>query len=172
MDMERALGQFVTEIGVVENVMFETILAVVTEAANEVHKKFYSQTFGPKVEMLEKITKHAAFDEHRAGIVHLVRMLKMLVSQRNNIVHGETFHITRRRESKTFRVGFTRKNLAPWTDFDFVGNAENIFTTEQIDKVVTDCIAVKTDLNWIRNKVVKSLTGVEPPYVTHSFELD
>ena len=76
----RALGQFVsTEIGEVENVMFETILAVATETANEIHQKFYSQTFGPKVDMLEKITKHPAFDEHRGGIVHLIGMLKVLI---------------------------------------------------------------------------------------------
>lgn len=142
--MERALGRFVTEVGEVENVMFETILAVATENANEVHKKFYSLTFGPKVEMLEKIVQHTAFDEHRTAIDHLIGMLKTLVSQRNNIIHGETFYINRGGGSETFRV--SRRNLTPWKDFDFKGNAENIFTTEQIEKVITDCIAIKTDL--------------------------
>jgi hypothetical protein len=99
-------------------------------------------------------------------------MLRKLTSQRNNIIHGETFHITRSGESKVFRVGFTRKNLAPWKDFDFKGNAENIFTAEQIQSVIHDCIAIKTDLDLIRQKVIMKLTGHQPPYLTHTFELD
>jgi hypothetical protein len=130
-----ALGRFVTEVGEVENVMFETILAVAQEDANEVHRRFYQETFGPKVKMLEERIKHDAFDEHREGVDYLVSMLRKLASQRNNIIHGETFHLTRRGESKVFRVGFTQKNLTPWKDFDFKGNAENIFTADQIEDV-------------------------------------
>ena len=171
-EMIVALGRFVTEVGEVENVMFETILAVTAEDANDVHRRFYQETFGPKVKMLEERVMHDAFDEHRGGVDHLVSMLKKLVSQRNNIIHGETFYVTRRGESKVFRVGFTRKNLTPWRDFDFKGNAENIFTVDQIDDVYTDCIAIKTDLDLIRQKVIKKLTGYQPPYVTHAFELE
>ena len=44
------LGRFVTEVGDVEYVMFiETILAVTEEGANEVHRRFYQETFAPKV---------------------------------------------------------------------------------------------------------------------------
>ena len=102
-----ALGEFVTAVGEVEYVMFETILAVAEEAANDVHRAFYKETFGPKVEMLAKRLEHSAFDEHRAGVDHLIGMLRKLTSQRNNIIHGETFYITRGAESKIFRVGFT-----------------------------------------------------------------
>src|SRR5205823_6170227 len=91
------------------------------EDANEVHRAFYNETFGPKVTMLEKRLEHSAFDEHRAGLNHLIRMLRKLTSQRNNIIHGETFDITRRIETKVFRVGFTRKNLTPWKDFNLEG---------------------------------------------------
>ena len=52
--MVGALGRFVTEVGEVENVMFETILAVAQEDANEIHRRFYQETFGPKVKMLEE----------------------------------------------------------------------------------------------------------------------
>ena len=137
-EMIEALGRFVTEVGDVEYVMFETILAVATEEdANEVHRAFYNETFGPKVAMLEKRLEHSAFDEHRDGLNHLIRMLRKLTSQRNNIIHGETFNITRRNETKVFRVGFTRKNLTPWKDFkSFEGNAENIFTSDQISDVI------------------------------------
>ena len=171
-EMVVALGRFVTEVGEVENVMFETILAVAEEDANEVHRRFYQETLAPKVKMLEEQVKHDAFDERREGVDHLVLMLSKLTSQRNNIIHGETFHITRRGESKVFRVGFTRKKLTPWKDFDFKGNAENIFTTDQIEDVIVDCIAIKTDLDLIRQKVIKKLTGHQPPYLTHTFELD
>jgi hypothetical protein len=149
-EMVLALGRFVTEVGEVENVMFETILAVAQEYANEVHRRFYQETFGPKVKMLEGRVKHDAFDEHREGVDYLVAMLRKLTSQRNNIIHGETFHLTRRGETKVFRVGFTRKNLTPWKNFDFKGNAENIFTADQIEDVTFDCIAIKTDLDLIR----------------------
>jgi len=71
-----------------------------------------------------------------------------------------------------FRVGFTRKNLTPWKDFNFEGNAENIFTSDQIGDVNSDCIAIKTDLDLIRQKVIKKLTGRQPPYLSHSFEID
>ena len=171
-EMVVALGSFVTEVGEVENVMFETILVVAQEDANEVHRRFYQETFGPKVKMLEERVKHDAFDGHRQGVDHLVSMLRKLASQRNNIIHGETFYLTRRGESKVFRVGFTRKNLTPWKDFDFKGNAENIFTVDQIQDVIFDCIAIKTDLDLIRQKVIKKLTGHQPPYVTHAFELE
>ncbi len=170
--MYEALGRFVTEVGDVENVMFETILAVADENANEVHRRFYSETFAPKVKILDDRVKHDAFDEHREGVDHLISMLRKLASQRNNIIHGETFYITRRGESKVFRVGFTRKNLTPWECFDFNGNAENIFTADQIEDVIADCIAIKTDLDLIRQKVIKELTGHQPPYLTHTFELD
>jgi hypothetical protein len=166
-----ALGEFVTAVGEVEYVMFETILAVAEEAANDVHRAFYKETFGPKVEMLAKRLEHSAFDEHRAGVDHLIGMLRKLTSQRNNIIHGETFYITRGAESKIFRVGFTRKNLTPWQGFDFRGNASNIFTSEQIGDAISDCIAIKTDLDLIRKKVIKKLTGYEPPYLSHHFEM-
>jgi len=173
-EMIKALGGFVTEVGEVEYVMFQTILAVADEDANEVHRAFYNETFGPKVTMLEKRLEHSAFDEHRAGLNHLIGMLKKLTSQRNNIIHGETFYITRksRNETKVFRVGFTRKNLTPWKDFNFEGNAENIFTSDQIGDVNSDCIAIKTDLDLIRQKVIKKLTGYRPPYLTHVYEID
>jgi hypothetical protein len=171
-EMIGALGQFVTELGDVENVMFETILAVAGEDTNEVHRAFYNETFGPKVTMLEERLEHSAFDEHRAGLNQLIRVLRKLTSRRNNIIHGETFDITRRTETKVFRVGFTRKNLTPWKDFDFEGNAENIFTSDQINDVISVCIAIKTDLDLIRQKVIKKLTGRQPPYLSHSFEID
>jgi len=171
-EMIEALGRFVTEVGDVEYVMFETILAVAKEDANEVHRAFYNETFGPKVTMLEMRLEHSAFDEHQAGLNHLIRMLRKLTSQRNNIIHGETFNITRRNETKVFRVGFTRKNLSPWKDFNFEGNAENIFTSDQINDVIIDCIAIKTDLDLIRQKVIKKLTGRQPPYLSHIFEID
>jgi hypothetical protein len=171
-EMIEALGQFVTEVGDVEHVMFETILAVAEEDANETHRVFYNETFGPKVAMLEKRLKHNAFDEHRAGLNHSIQMLRKLTWQRNNIIHGETFNITRRNETKVFRVGFTRKNLTPWKDFKFEGNAENIFTSDQINDVISDCIAIKTDLDLIRQKVIKKLTGHQPPYLSHIFEID
>lgn len=159
-EMIEALGQFMTEVGEVENVMFETILADAKEDPNEVHRAFYSETFGPKLEMLQKRLKHSAFDEHRADLDHLIQRLRKLVPQRNNIVHGETFQVTRRstNETKVFRVGFTRKNLKPWENFNFEGNAENMFTSEQINDVSSDCIAIKTDLDLIRQKVIKKLT--------------
>jgi hypothetical protein len=174
-EMIEVLGGFVTEVGEVEYVMFQTILAVADEDANEVHRAFYNETFGPKVTMLEKRLEHSAFDEHRAGLNHLIGMLRKLTSQRNNIIHGETFYISRRstNEEKAFRVGFTRKNLKPWKDFkNFEGNAKNIFTSDQIGDVITDCIAIKTDLDLIRQKVIKKLTGNQPPYLTHTFEID
>jgi hypothetical protein len=149
----------VTEVGDVEYVMFATILAVTAEKdANEVHRAFYNETFGPKVAMPEKRLEHSAFDEHQDGLNHLIRMLRKLTTQRNNIIHGEIFYLTRRNETKVFRVGFTRKNLKPWKDFSFKGNAENIFTSDQINKVITDCIAIKTDLDLIRQKV-RSIQG-------------
>jgi hypothetical protein len=40
----------VTEVGDVEYVMFETILAVAEEDANEVHRIFYNETFEPQGE--------------------------------------------------------------------------------------------------------------------------
>jgi hypothetical protein len=171
-EMIEALGRFVTEVGDVEEVMFETILAVAEEDANEVHRAFYSETFGPKVTMLEGRLEHSAFDEHQADLNHLIRMLRKLASQRNNIIHGETFYGTRRNETKVFRVGFTRKNLTPWKDFNFEGNAENIFTSDQINNVISDCVAIKTDLDLIQQKVIKKLTGHQPPYRSHSFEID
>jgi hypothetical protein len=171
-EMIEALGRFVTEVGDVEYVMFETILAVAEEDANEVHRIFYNETFEPKVRMLEKRLEHSAFDEHRAGLNHLIRMLRKLTSQRNNIIHGETFHLTRRNETKVFRVGFTRKNLTPWKDFNFEGNAENIFTSDQINDVILDCIAIRTDLDLIRQEVIKKLTGHQPPYLSHIFEIN
>ncbi len=122
--------------------------------------------------MLEKRLEHSAFDEHRAGLNYLIRMLRKLTSQRNNIIHGETFDITRKNETKVFRVGFTRKNLTPWKDFNFEGNAENIFTSDQINDVICDCIATKTDLDLIRQKVIKKLTGHQPPYLSHTSEID
>jgi hypothetical protein len=106
-EMIQALGGFVTEVGDVEYVMFETILAVAEEDANEVHRAFYNETFGRKVTMLERRLEQSAFDEHQASLNHLIRMLRKLTSQRNNIIHGETFTITRRNETKVFRVGFT-----------------------------------------------------------------
>ena len=123
-EMTRVLGAFLTEVGDVEYVMFETILAVAT---NDVHAAFYNETFGGKVTMLEERLKHSAFDKHRASLNHLLRMLKKLNLQRNNIIHGETFVITPRRrgETKVFRVGFTRKNFKPWKNFKFKGNAKN-----------------------------------------------
>jgi hypothetical protein len=174
-EMIRALGAFVTEVGDVEYVMFRTILVVAKEDANEVHRVFYNKTFGPKVTMLEKRLEHSAFDEHRTSLDHLIQMSKKLTLQRNNIIHGETFYISRRstNEHKAFRVGFTRKNLQPWKDFkNFEGNAENIFTADQIGDVITDCIAIKTDLDLIRQKVIKKLTGYQPPYLTHAYEID
>jgi hypothetical protein len=171
-EMQITLGWFLTEVGDVEHVMFETILAVATEDANIVHKQFYEKTFGPKFQMLESAVKHAAFDEHREGIDHLMKMLRNLIPQRNNIVHGETFYISRRDEFKAFRVGFTRRNTAPWKNFDFKGNAENIFTADQIEGVANDCKAIKTDLDLIRQKVILKLTGSRPPYLTHCFEID
>jgi hypothetical protein len=170
--MVEALGGFVTEVGDLEYVMFETILAVAEEDANEVHRDLYSETFGHKVTMLEKRLEYSAFDEHRASLIYLIEMLRKLTSQRNNIIHGETFYITRRNETKVFRVGFTRKNLRPWKDFNFEGNAENIFTSDQIKDVISDCIAIKTDLDLIRQKVIKKLTGHQPPYLTHTFEIE
>ena len=117
--------------------MFETILAVAEEDANGLYRAFYNETFGLKVAMLEKRLEHSAFDEHRASLNHLIRMLSKLTSQRNNIIHGETFYITRKNEHKVFRVGFIRKNLTPWKDFkSFEGNAENIFTSDQISDVI------------------------------------
>ena len=121
--------------------------------------------------MLETWLEHSAFDEHRAGVDHLIGMLRKLTSQRNNIIHGESVYITRGAEFKIFRVGFTRKNLTPWKDFDFRGNASNIFTSGQIDDATNDCIAIKTDLNFIRKKVIKRLTGHEPPYLRRVFEM-
>jgi hypothetical protein len=171
-EMVVALGHFVTEVGEVESVMFETILAVAQEDADDLRLRFYRETFGPKVKMLEERVKHEAFDEHREGVNYLVSMLRKLTSQRNNIIHGETFHLTRRGESKVFRVGFTRKNLTPWKDFDFKGNAENIFTADQIVDVIFVCVAIRTDLDLIRQKVIERLTGHQPPYVTHTFELE
>ena len=174
-EMTLALGAFVTEVGDVEYVMFETILVVGEGEPNDVHRAFYSEPFGPKVTMLEKRLEHSAFDEHRANLDHLLQMLKKLTSQRNNIIHGETFNISRRstNEHKAFRVGFTRKNVTPWKDFkNFEGNAENIFTSDQIRRVITDCIAIKTDLDLIRQKVTKKLTGYRPPYLSHDFEID
>ena len=171
-EMILALGQFVTSVGEAENVMFETILAVADEDANDVHREFYKETFGPKVEMLATRLEHSAFDEHRTDVDHLIGMLRKLTSQRNNIIHGETFHIIRGAETKIFRVGFTRKNLKPWKDFDFRGNANNIFTSDQIGDAITDCIAIKTDLDLIRKKVIKKLTGYEPPYGSHTFEME
>jgi hypothetical protein len=171
-EMIEALGAFVTEVGEVEHVMFETILAVAEEDANDVHGAFYSEPFGPKVTMLEKRLEHSAFDEYRAGLDHLIMMLRTLIPQRNSIIHGETFQITRKNETKVFRVGFTRRNLTPWKDFNFEGDAENIFTSDQIKHVISDCIAIKTDLDLIRQKVIKNLTGHQPPYLSHLFEID
>ena len=61
--------------------------------------------------------------------------------------------------------------MTPWKDFNFEGNAENIFTSDQIDNVIFDCIAIKTDLDLIRQKVIKKLTGHRPPYLSHTFEM-
>jgi hypothetical protein len=57
-------------------------------------------------------------------------------------------------------------------DFNFEGNAENIFTSDQINDVISDCITIKTDLDLIRQKVIKKLTGRQPPYPSHTFEID
>ena len=62
--------------------------------------------------------------------------------------------------------------MQPWKDFDFKGNAENIFTVDQIGDVIFDCIAIKTDLDLIRQKVIQKLTGKQPPYLSHSFEIE
>jgi hypothetical protein len=35
-----------------------------------------------------------------------------------------------------------------------------------------DCIAIKTDLDFIRKKVIKRLTGHEPPYLSHAFKME
>ena len=132
--MELALGRFLTEVGDVEYVMFETIAAVTTDDVNEVHRKFYAETFGPKIRMLEEAVKHSSVDEHRQDVDYLLGMLRRLTPQRNNIIHGETFHISRREESKVFRVGFTRHNTAPWEDFDFKGNAETSLRPTRLKK--------------------------------------
>jgi hypothetical protein len=171
-EMVEALGGFVNEVGEVEYVMYETILAVAEEDPNEVHKAFYNETFEPKVRMLEKRLEHSAFEEHRANLDRLITMLRKLASQRNNIIHGETFYITRGNETKAFRVGFTRRNFTPWKDFNFEGNTENIFTSEQIKDLIGVCIAIKTDLDLIRQKVIKQLTGHQPHYLSHTFEID
>jgi hypothetical protein len=42
-EMTLALGAFVTEVGDVEYVMFETILAVAEKEPNEVHRAFYNE---------------------------------------------------------------------------------------------------------------------------------
>ena len=76
-------------VGEVEYVMFETILAVAEEDANDL---LYSETFGLKVEILSTRLTHGAFDEHRAGLNHLIGMLRKLTDQRNNIIHGESFY--------------------------------------------------------------------------------
>jgi hypothetical protein len=167
-----ALGRFVTEVGDVEYVMFETILATSEKDASEVHRAFYNETFGGKVKMLEKQLEHSAFDEHRADLNHLIEMLRKLTSHRNSIIHGETFYMTRRNEAKVFRVGFTRENFTPWKGFNFEGNAKDIFTSDQIDDAIVNCIAIKTDLDLIRQKVIKKLTGHQPPYLSHTFEID
>ena len=61
-EMVLALGRFVTEVGDVEYVMFETILAVAEENAKDVHSAFFKETFRSKVEMLAKRVEHSAFD--------------------------------------------------------------------------------------------------------------
>jgi len=171
-EMIEALGQFVTEVGDVEYVMFETILATSEKDAHDVHRAFYNETFGSKVKMLEKQLTHNAFDEHRAALNHLIAMLRKLTSQRNNIIHGETFYITRKSETTIFRFGITRENFSPWKDFNFEGNAKNIFTSDQIDEVISGCIAIKTDLDLVRQKVIKKMTGHQPPYLSHAIEID
>jgi hypothetical protein len=80
-EMILALGRFVTAVDEVEYVMFETILVVAEEDANEVHRVFYKETFGPKVEMLVTRLEHSAFDEHRAGLDHLIGMLRKPTKQ-------------------------------------------------------------------------------------------
>jgi hypothetical protein len=77
----------VTEVGDVEYVMFETILAVAEEEPNDVHRAFYNKTFGPKVTMLEKRLEHSAFDEHRAGLDHLIQMLKKLTGMSRSMLN-------------------------------------------------------------------------------------
>lgn len=171
-EMLSALGRFMTEFGDVEYVMFEAILAVDQRDASVIHAEFYSTTFSPKVDMFVKAAQNAAFDEHRGEIDHLIVLMRKLIGQRNNIVHGETYYITKGGVQKVFRVGFTKKNFKPWENFDFKGNGEKIFEPSDIDDVIDVCIAIKVDLDRVRQLIIQKLTGHRPPFLPRSFVFD
>lgn len=170
-EMVLALGNFMTEFGHVEYVMFECINAVETRDPNEVHREFYNTTFKPKVDMLEKTFELPVYQGHKQVTNHCMRYLRQITGQRNNIVHGETFYISKAGVDKVFRVGFTRKNLAPWKDFDFKGNGENIFEVEHIQEVIDICIMLQVELDRTRQLVLQELTGSRPSYLSRSYVL-
>src|ERR1700692_2324506 len=126
-DMHAALGEFLTECGRVENMMFALAIFIVAKELEKFFDEYSSITFGPKIQWLKKRCLDFKFsDEDRKVLDRAFGSLDELLPKRNFLVHAETYEIAFGQEpSQPYRVGVTRRNFQYLDNFVRDRHADN-----------------------------------------------
>ena len=153
-DFNKALGEFLTEIGRVEFNMLLVMDRFNEAPIEHLFDVYAPKTFGPKIECMKAWCPASEFAEPNKTIFERVYTdLAALLPKRNHIIHGETWEGQFRAKPKQpYRVGVIKDNLDYLDEFDRGQHGPHVFDIQQLRAATALCQKILTDLNALRGK--------------------
>jgi len=152
--INKALGEFLTEMGRVEFTMLLYVDLINDAPIEHLFEKYSKLTFGPKVGWFKEWVEFAGVPSAKRAIVDRVyQNLKEIHSKRNFVVHGETWQgAFNGQHRQAYRVGVVKQNLEYLDEFDRGEHGENVFSLSEVNQLTKLCRATVTDLNFLRGQ--------------------
>lgn len=153
-ELNKALGEFLTEMGRVEFTMLLYVDLINEAPIEHLFDEYSQKTFGPKVDWFKTWVEFGGVPSDKRAIVDRVnKNLKALRSKRNFIVHGETWQgAFSGQPSQAYRVGVVKQNLEYLDEFDRGQHGDNVFSLSEVREVTKLCRDIIVDLNFLRGR--------------------
>lgn len=152
--LNKALGEFLTEMGRVEFTMLLYVDLINEAPIEHLFDEYSQKTFGPKVDWFKTWVEFGGVPSNKRAIVDRVYdNLKALRSKRNFIVHGETWQgAFDGQHRQAYRVGVVKQNLEYLDEFDRGQHGDNVFSLSEVKEVTKLCRDIVIDLNFLRGQ--------------------
>jgi hypothetical protein len=152
--LNKALGEFLTEMGRVEFTMLLYADYINEAPIEHLFDEYSKLTFGPKVDWFKKWVEFGGVPaDKRAIVVRVYDNLSTLRSKRNFLVHGETWQgAFGGQPRQAYRVGVVKQNLEYLDEFDRGQHGDNVFSVAEVNEVTKLCRDTVGDLNFLRGR--------------------
>src|SRR5215475_1259165 len=144
--LHRAMGEFLTEISNLENVLITMMIFCLNKKHFEsVYLEMLNETFGTRLREFKKaVTAYPFTATHRKVIDEAIVALDDLLPRRNMIVHGVTMEVGFGNAApKPYRIGIPKGDLNYLNKFmRNAASVEHAFPIEGVLQATSDCTAI------------------------------